>query len=260
VKPDHKYRWWIAIAIPVSVILGTVIGTPHTLGDAILYLKIALNLILGVVVWGFLFLLSELFDRLMPWRSSSHTKRWIFQLAVSLPMVSAIVWGLVWVRNDYLGTSSSLHLFLYTDVPIISLLAFGIQLLFQRLHLKQTADETMEPSAAAATLAIKNLGKTHIVPVVDVAYIYRINGLNYLRRFGGQDIISDQAIKAYEEMLDAQMFFRINRKLLVSRQAITSYKVTADRKTILELRPPWKEVALLDKNRLSDFKKWLLPE
>jgi DNA-binding LytR/AlgR family response regulator len=257
VKPVNKYRWWIGAAVPLSVVLGTVIGTPHTFADAILYMKIALNLFLGAVVWGFLFAASRQFDRLMPWESVRHSRRWLLQLLVTLPVVSAIVWVLVSIRNDFLDTPSSLHLFFYTDVPVISLLAFGIQLLFQRMQLSKMPQQVAEAPPPPATIAVKNLGKTHLIPTSDIAYIYRLDNVNYLRRFDGQDVLSDQSIKTYEETLGEQAFFRVNRKLLVSRQAIVSFKATADRKTLLELTPPWKEAAVLDKNRLSIFKKWL---
>jgi DNA-binding LytR/AlgR family response regulator len=52
-------------------------------------------------------------------------------------------------------------------------------------------------------------------------------------------------------------FFRINRQMLVNRQAILSFEPYFNRKIILELRVDTPEKAVVSRLKVSDSKKWL---
>ena len=258
------------MGIPLSVILATLIGTPHTLFDAILYVKIGLNLFTGGVIWGFYYVVILWFDRTMPWESTYYLKRWTFQMGISMPVAILFMWGMVNLRNELIEWPFSTHLFLYTDIPILFLISIAIHFFYQQGYLahwrKQAVNKAIaipdvpEPAPMPAVITVKKIKKTYVVPIKEVAYFYRKAEFNFLRKWDGQELMIDQSLAASEASIDADIFFSINRQLLVNRQAICSYKVLDTRQTELQLTPPLDEGTLLNKNRFAQFKQWLQAE
>ncbi len=246
---------WIGLGVPASVIIATLIGTPHTISDAILYIKIGLNLIVGLLIWGLLFGIFKIVNHILPSGSVTSSKRWFLLLLISLPLTIATVWGAVYLRNYFINEPFSNHIFIYTDIPVIALITVGILILYQKLSTTSPARLT---ASSTDSITVKNHLKTHLIPIAEIAYIYRVAGVNYVRKMSGENILSDKSIKGHEGLLDPFDFFRINRQLLVNRKAISSFRVSPDRKTILVLNPEWTESVILDKNRMSLFKKWIL--
>ena len=71
---DRNFTIWIIAAVPISVIIATFVGTPHTLFDSILYIKLGVNLLAGAVVWGLLYGVFVLLDKFIHWPFSLAIK------------------------------------------------------------------------------------------------------------------------------------------------------------------------------------------
>ncbi|MEL7529838.1 MAG: LytTR family transcriptional regulator DNA-binding domain-containing protein [Bacteroidota bacterium] len=267
--PHYYQLKWMLLGLLLSVITATVLGTPHTIEEPILYQKIFFNLLIGGAIWGLILLVILRFDARMPWESVHKPKRWLWQILFSLPGAVLIDWLGVQIRNELLGAEYIPHIFWYTDFPVLVLLMLLVQYLFQQAYLKNqlrkgpkatpplqpTADQ--HPPTFAAQLSLKKGQKTYQIVVAEIAYLYRRDQINFLRQIDGQEWIWDQSLSALESQLDPQAFFRVNRQLLLHRQALHSYEVLPNRKTQIQLNPPLEEPALLNKNRHAQFKQWL---
>lgn len=111
------------------------------------------------------------------------------------------------------------------------------------------------------------------IPVknVDCAYIYILNGTVFLRTFqmsSMQDAYSiPETLKEMEYMLDSQQFFRINRKMIVNLDAISSFLPAKNQTLKLVLNPPldgsssnkteFSKLEIVSEDRVSSFKQWL---
>ncbi len=247
-------NWVIVAAVLSSVILGTFIGTPHTLADPILYLKTGFNVIIGILIWGYYYLISSRLDRSIPWSDSNSLKRWIIQLGIALPIGITVIWFFVLLRDSWIGWPTSTHLFFYTDVPILIFLSLGIMIFYRNRFLTNRPDGN---NAKATTISIQNGTKTEIVTVSDIAYAYRRNELNFIRLLENRDLITDQSLNAISELPGFREFFRVNRKLLVAKKAVKAYRTNENRQTHITLEPEFNGDNSLNKNRLREFKIWM---
>ncbi|MFK7924153.1 MAG: LytTR family transcriptional regulator DNA-binding domain-containing protein [Bacteroidia bacterium] len=264
--PPYYKLSWMATGLLVSVLAATVLGTPHTIDEPILYQKIIFNLLIGGTIWGLYLIVVLQFDQKMPWEKIEKSKRWFWQILFTLPAAIWIDWAGVKLRNFVLDAEYIPHIFWYTDFPVMIFLTLIIQYLFQQAYLKhlvvaevRVASPQIEAPATneiPAHISLKKGKKTYQIQCKEIAYLYRTEQINFLRLKDGKDWIWDQSLSVLESQLDPQQFFRVNRRLLLSKQAIISFEVLANRQTQIQLNPPLESPALLNKNRLAQFKQW----
>ena len=97
------------------------------------------------------------------------------------------------------------------------------------------------------------------IEVTDIAYFYAMDKSVFCRTFENKALPIDQSLDALEELLDPEIFFRINRKYFVNMNAIEQMIAWSRSRIKLELNPPVKdeEGAIVSISRSSDFKKWM---
>ncbi len=101
--------------------------------------------------------------------------------------------------------------------------------------------------------------KIRSVAVEDVAYFMADGKYLMLFTFEGASYIVDQTMAGIEERLNPRLFFRINRKFIISFQAIKEMaKYSNSRiKVILTPEPPENIEAIVSAERIREFKEWL---
>ncbi|PZU83250.1 MAG: hypothetical protein DI529_13050 [Chryseobacterium sp.] len=60
-----------------------------------------------------------------------------------------------------------------------------------------------------------------------------------------------------ESISDPRIFFRINRQMLINRNAVITIQPYFNRKVILELKVNSEEKAIVSRLKVSLFKEWL---
>lgn len=79
----------------------------------------------------------------------------------------------------------------------------------------------------------------------------------YLYTFSGEKLPLFKKLEYIESVCDPQQFFRINRQMLVNREAILSFEPYFNRKIILNLRIQLDKQAIVSRLKVSPFKEWL---
>ncbi|WP_163381774.1 LytR/AlgR family response regulator transcription factor [Cyclobacterium sp. SYSU L10401] len=79
----------------------------------------------------------------------------------------------------------------------------------------------------------------------------------YLYTFEGEKYPIFKKLEYVESVCDPSRFFRINRQLLVNKEAIQSFEPYFNRKIILQLRVQLPEQAVVSRLKVSPFKEWL---
>ena len=79
----------------------------------------------------------------------------------------------------------------------------------------------------------------------------------YLYTFEGDKFPIFKKLEYVESVCDPSRFFRVNRQLLVNREAIQSFEPYFNRKIILQLRVHLPEQAVVSRLKVSPFKEWL---
>ncbi|MCB0614141.1 MAG: response regulator transcription factor [Lewinellaceae bacterium] len=93
----------------------------------------------------------------------------------------------------------------------------------------------------------------------EAAYFFAAHKAVFLRTFQGKTYPLDLALDALEQSLDPARFFRINRKYLVSMQAIAKMIAWSRSRIKIELAPPADDSqdTIVSIDRAKDFKDWM---
>lgn len=97
---------------------------------------------------------------------------------------------------------------------------------------------------------------THI-PVRDIAYFYSEGGALYALSNKGKRHLLDYTLEQLEGLLDPEHFFRINRKIITSVDAIHRIHTYFNSRLKLELLPRTEIDVIVSRDRVSAFKQWL---
>ncbi|AOM78599.1 LytR/AlgR family response regulator transcription factor [Pedobacter steynii] len=95
------------------------------------------------------------------------------------------------------------------------------------------------------------------VKAKDIAYIHFSDGLTWATTISNQKTPLDYSLDQIEKMLDKNLFFRINRKLIVHIDAIKKITTYYNSRLVIQLFPLIDAEAIISRERVSSFKSWL---
>ena len=90
-----------------------------------------------------------------------------------------------------------------------------------------------------------------------VAYFYSLEKSTYLCTFDNRHYPLDFSLEHLEQLLDPDMFFRINRKVIIQFTSIEKIHILSRSRVKLEVRPPPAEDMLVSTARTHAFRVWL---
>lgn len=93
--------------------------------------------------------------------------------------------------------------------------------------------------------------------VEEVAFFCVEHEQVYLYTFDGEKFPLFKKLEYIESVCDPNRFYRINRQMLISRDAILSFEPYFNRKIILQLRVQPGEKPIVSRLKVSAFKEWL---
>lgn len=97
----------------------------------------------------------------------------------------------------------------------------------------------------------------HTLPVTDTAYFFSQEKATYLQTQEKNRFIIDYTLEQVEQLVDPQRFFRINRKYLVSLEAVKGIVTYSNSRLRLILNHSDDMDAIVSRDKVNDFKKWL---
>lgn len=104
---------------------------------------------------------------------------------------------------------------------------------------------------------VKHGQKLVSVEVDDIAYFFSDGRLNFFKTFDNKKFVVDYTMDELEEMLDPAGFFRISRSFFVAFNAIEKIDDYFGNRLILQLNPAVDKEALVSREKVADFKKWM---
>lgn len=90
-----------------------------------------------------------------------------------------------------------------------------------------------------------------------IAYFYSDGRLNFFKTFDNKKFVVDYTMDELEEMLDPEKYFRISRSFYVSINSVDQIHDYFGNRLMLYLKPQVDKEALVSRERVSDFKRWL---
>jgi len=95
------------------------------------------------------------------------------------------------------------------------------------------------------------------VPVEDILYFFSLEKATFLHTADDHNYVIDYSLEQLESLLDPKLFFRINRKYIISLAAINDIITYSNSRLKLELKHLNDPDAIVAREKVNSFKKWL---
>lgn len=99
--------------------------------------------------------------------------------------------------------------------------------------------------------------KIKVVSTADIAYFYTLQGNTFFTTFDKHEYPSDLSLDKLENILDPDLFFRINRQVIINIKSIREMYSYSKSRVKIELDPPCDFETIASTERSGNFKKWL---
>jgi len=117
--------------------------------------------------------------------------------------------------------------------------------------------QQLQPKEYRKRFLVKHAQKLVSVDVEEIAYFYSDGRLNFFKTNDNKKYVVDYTMDELEEMLDPAAFFRISRSFFVSINSIEKIDDYFGNRLILQLNPSVDKEALVSREKVADFKKWM---
>jgi DNA-binding LytR/AlgR family response regulator len=117
--------------------------------------------------------------------------------------------------------------------------------------------QKLQPKDFRKRFLVKHAQKLVSIEVEEIAYFYSDGRLNFFKTRDNKKFIVDYTMDELEEMLDPEKYFRISRSFYVSVNSIEKIEDYFGNRLILQLKPAVDKEALVSREKVTDFKKWM---
>jgi DNA-binding LytR/AlgR family response regulator len=107
------------------------------------------------------------------------------------------------------------------------------------------------------SFSIRAEGKMYFVLVENIAFIHVEGETVYLIDFNGDKHVISKTLGSLEKAISAQQFYRINRQMLVNRQAIKDVESYPNQRIVVHLTVPTTEITIVPRLKVRPFLNWI---
>ncbi|MDB4656134.1 LytTR family DNA-binding domain-containing protein [Flavobacteriales bacterium] len=109
----------------------------------------------------------------------------------------------------------------------------------------------------AQTFLVHYREQTIPVAVDQIALVFINQGITYLFNQKGDSYHISKTMDEMEQALPAEQFYRVNRQMILNRNAVKEVEPYFNRKVIVKLNVDLKEQVVVSRLKVSPFMKWL---
>lgn len=117
--------------------------------------------------------------------------------------------------------------------------------------------QKLQPKEYRRRFLVKQGQKLVSIEVNDIAYFYSDERLNFFKTKDNKKYIVDYTMDDLEDMLDPEKYFRISRSFYVSINSIDQIHDYFGNRLSLHLKPEVDKEAIVSREKVTDFKKWM---
>lgn len=117
--------------------------------------------------------------------------------------------------------------------------------------------EKLQPKVYRSRFLVKHGQKLVSIDINDIAFFFSDGRLNFFKTTDNRMFVVDYTMEELEEMLDPQKYFRISRAFFVSNKSVDKIDEYFGNRLILGLKPMVDKQALVSREKVTDFKKWM---
>lgn len=124
-------------------------------------------------------------------------------------------------------------------------------------HIVKELQQKLQPKEYRKRFLVKHAQKLVSITCEEIAYFYSDGRLNFFKTSDNRKFVVDYTMDELEDMLDPDKYFRISRSFYVSVASIEKIDDYFGNRLILHLNPPVDKEALVSREKVTDFKKWM---
>ncbi|MCS3798248.1 LytR/AlgR family response regulator transcription factor [Niastella sp. OAS944] len=124
-------------------------------------------------------------------------------------------------------------------------------------NLVKELQQKLQPKEYRKRFLVKHAQKLVSVDVEEIAYFYSDGRLNFFKTTDNRKFVVDYTMDDLEEMLDPNQFFRISRAFYVAVNSIDQIHDYFGNRLLLNLKPAVDKEAIVSREKVTDFKKWM---
>src|SRR3990170_1822683 len=117
--------------------------------------------------------------------------------------------------------------------------------------------QKLQPKDFRKRFLVKHAQKLVSIEVEEVAYFFSDGRLNFFKTYDNRKFVVDYTMDELEEMLDPDKWYRISRSFFVSVNSVEQIHDYFGNRLLLYLKPPTDKEALVSREKVTEFKKWL---
>lgn len=115
----------------------------------------------------------------------------------------------------------------------------------------------LQPKEFRKRFLVKHTQKLVSIEIDEIAYFFSDGRLNFFKTTDNRKFVVDYTMDELEDMLDPAQYFRISRSFYVSVNSIDKIDDYFGNRLILQLKPAVDKEALVSREKVTDFKKWM---
>lgn len=104
---------------------------------------------------------------------------------------------------------------------------------------------------------VKHAQKLVSIEVDEIAYFFSDGRLNFFKTYDNRKFVVDYTMDELEVMLDPEKYFRISRSFYISVESVDQIHDYFGNRLLLHLKPAVDKEALVSREKVSEFKKWM---
>ena len=117
--------------------------------------------------------------------------------------------------------------------------------------------QKLQPQEYRNRFLVKHGQRLVSIDVNDISYFFSDGRLNFFITHDNKKFVVDYTMDELEGMIDPKCFFRISRSFYVSVNSIEKIDDYFGNRLILALKPALNKEALVSREKVSEFKKWM---
>ncbi|MBO9561604.1 MAG: LytTR family transcriptional regulator DNA-binding domain-containing protein [Niastella sp.] len=119
-----------------------------------------------------------------------------------------------------------------------------------------TATSTLQ-TAWRTRFLVRQGQKFASIETATIAYFFSEGRFIFFKTFDSQKYLVEYTLEELESMLDPQLFFRINRSLLIAFKSVEQIHPYFGNRLKLFLDPSMEKEILVSREKVNEFKRWL---
>ncbi|MFT3679883.1 MAG: LytTR family DNA-binding domain-containing protein [Ferruginibacter sp.] len=117
--------------------------------------------------------------------------------------------------------------------------------------------QKLQPKEFRKRFLVKHAQKLVSIEIDEIAYFFSDGRLNFFKTTDNRKFVVDYTMDELDDMLDPEKYFRISRSFYVSINSIEKIDDYFGNRLILSLKPALDKEALVSREKVTEFKKWM---